>query len=147
MSSITYKVVFPLLKNNEMWLGYNIPTKFILPTGKYSSVLTRWYTNLKTDKKQDFLKLYKTYTPEEYPTFDNYDAINVTNADEIPKDYNGIMAVPISFMDKYNPNQFELIGHEHDLTGEGKKGRNVEHGQFEINGKGVFKRILIRKRQ
>ena len=88
---------------------------------------------------------YKNYrsTPEKYPKYDNYDAINVDKVLDIPVDYDGVMGVPITFLDKYNPEQFEIIGHEHDLNGNG--GRGIAHGQFEVKNKGVYKRILIQR--
>ena len=164
-NAITYKEIFPLLKDNKMWLGYNSGAQiFRVPTtierknlfvrdgvtyAKFGNIC--WYTNLEQPKRHELLPLYKKYTPEEYPKYDNYDAIEVSKVAEIPCDYvssencNGIMGVPITFLDKYNPDQFEIIGHEHDLNGNG--GDGVERGQFEVNGKGKFKRILIRRRK
>ena len=83
----------------------------------------------------------KKYNAKDYPKYDNYDAINVDKVIDIPYDYNGVMGVPITFLDKYCPEQFEILGHEHDIDG---KGGSIS--QFEINGKGIYKRILIRKR-
>lgn len=106
-NAITYKEIFPLLKNNEMWLGSNnpAPKEFFTPQGVTKSVsgLTRWYTNLDLKKRHEELILVKRYTPEEYPHYDNYDAIEVNKVVNIPCDYAGIMGVPITFMDKYNP--------------------------------------------
>ena len=79
-----------------------------------------------------------------YPKYDNYDAINVDRVADIPVDSDGVMGVPITFLDKYNPEQFEIIGHEHDINGNG--GNGVIHGQFEYSGRGFYKRILIRKK-
>ncbi len=129
-NAITYKEIFPLLKDNKMWLGYNSGAQiFRVPTtierknlfvrdgvtyAKFGNIC--WYTNLEQPKRHELLPLYKKYTPEEYPKYDNYDAIEVSKVAEIPCDYvssencNGIMGVPITFLDKYNPEQFEIIG-------------------------------------
>ena len=142
---ITYKEVFPLIKNNEIWLGFNYVKEFTQPDGtvkKFGNKL--WFTNLDHSKRHEKLILYKNYNPEEYPKYDNYDAINVDKVTDIPVDYGGVIGVPVTFMDKYNPEQFIVIGHEHDLNGNG--GDGILHGQFEVNGKGVYKRILIRKK-
>ena len=69
-----------------------------------------WFTNIETKKRQEKLILYKTYNPNDYQTYDNYNAINVDKTDEIPMNYDGVMGVPITFMDKYNPEQFEILG-------------------------------------
>lgn len=111
-NAITYKEFFPLLKNDEVWIGCNSPSEFSTPDGltKKLNGLTRWFTNLDVAKRHEKLILWKKYTPEEYQTYDNYSAINVDKVSEIPCDYNGVMGVPITFMDKYNPEQFEIIG-------------------------------------
>ena len=145
-NAITYKEVFPLIKNNDMWLGVNNVTTFIQPDNtikKFGNI--GWFTNLEHHKRHEKLILYNNYTPEKYPKYDNYDAINVDKVCEIPMDYGGVMGVPITFLDKYNPEQFEIVGHEHDLNGDG--GEGILHGQFEVNGKGVYKRILIRRKK
>lgn len=112
MNWITYKEVFPLLKNNEIWLGYNSVKEFIQPDGsikKFGNKL--WFTNLDHEKRHQKLILWKNYTPEEYPKYDNYDAINVDKVDQIPCDYDGVMGVPITYLDKHNPEQFEILGY------------------------------------
>ncbi len=126
-NAITYKEIFPLLKDNKMWLGYgfhagNAYFRIVAENGNqyangvYDSetglVKFRncvWFTNVDIGKRHENLLLYKRYTPEEYPHYDNYDAINVDKTTDIPMDYDGIMGVPITFMDKYNPEQFEII--------------------------------------
>lgn len=110
--AITYKEFFPLLKDDEVWIGCNSPSEFSTPDGvtKKLNGLTRWFTNLDVAKRHEKLILWKNYTPEEYPKYDNYDAINVDKVSEIPVDYDSVMGVPITFMDKYNPEQFEIIG-------------------------------------
>lgn len=111
-NAITYKEFFPLLKDDEVWIGCNSPAEFSTPDGmtKKLNGLTRWFTNLDVAKRHEKLILWKNYTPEEYPTYDNYDSINVNKVSDIPCDYNGVMGVPITFMDKYNPEQFEIVG-------------------------------------
>lgn len=111
-NAITYKEFFPLLKDDEVWIGCNSPSEFSTPDGvtKKLNGLTRWFTNLDVAKRHEKLILWKKYTPEEYPKYDNYDAINVDKVSEIPCDYDGAMGVPITFMDKYNPDQFEILG-------------------------------------
>ncbi len=144
-NAITYKEFFPLLKDDEVWIGCTNVKEFLQPDGsikKFGNI--GWFTNLDVAKRHEKLILWKNYTPEEYPKYDNYDAINVNKVSEIPCDYDGVMGVPVTFMDKYNPDQFEILGHEHDLTGNG--GDGIPHGQFEVNGVGVYKRILIRKK-
>ena len=110
-NAITYKEFFPLLKDNKVWIGYNNVKEFRQPDGsmkKFGNI--GWYTNLDIKKRHEELVLYKKYTPEEYPKYDNYDAINVDKVSDIPIDYDGVMGVPITFLDKYNPEQFEIMG-------------------------------------
>jgi len=126
-NALTYKEVFSWIKDNKLWLGYkNGDMAFKVPdyypprntrywedeTGqKWRSMGNIcWFTNLDTTKRHEELVMYKTYTPEEYPTYDNYNAINVDKVSDIPMDYDGIMGVPITFMHIYNPEQFEIIG-------------------------------------
>ncbi len=129
VNAITYKEIFPLLKDNKLWLGisihsgdreFRVPDTYPLNASgyridsngiKYIRVKgVRWFTNLDYSQRHEDLILYRTYTPEEYPTYDNYNAIEVSKTAEIPCDYDGVMGVPITFMDKYNPEQFEIIG-------------------------------------
>ena len=110
-NSITYKEFFPLLKENKVWLGCTSPKEFIQPDKsikKFGNI--SWFTNLDIIKRHETLDLIEKYTPEKYPKYDNYDAINVNRVLDIPVDYNGIMGVPITFMDKHNPEQFEILG-------------------------------------
>lgn len=121
-NAITYKEIFPLIKENKLWLGYTNPKEFVVPQiinknciensngviiAKFGNIV--WFTNLEHSKRHEELPLYKRYNPEEYPKFDNYDAINVDKVNEIPCDYYGVMGVPITFLDKYNPKQFEIV--------------------------------------
>ncbi len=129
VNAITYKEVFPLIMENKMWLGpsitsgdrkFNVPDYYPLnaagcgtdPDGKHYIRVkgVRWFTNLDHNKRHEYLDLYKHYTPEEFPNYDNYNAINVDKTSDIPRDYNGMMGVPITFLDKYCPEQFEILG-------------------------------------
>jgi len=129
VNCITYKEVFPLIKDNKMWMGasihsgdreFRVPDSYPLNASgtridekgnKYIRVKgVRWFTNLDYNERHEDLDLYKEYNSEEYPKYDNYDAINVNKTAEIPCDYDGVMGVPITFLDKYNPDQFEIIG-------------------------------------
>lgn len=108
-----------------------------------------WFTNLDIAKRHEELILYRTYNPADYPQYDNYDAIEVSKVADIPCDYDGVMGVPITFLDKYNPEQFEIIGTS-DRGGDGlleyiKK----VHDRYDapvVKGKGMYKRIMIRRK-
>lgn len=129
MNAITYKEVFPLIKANKMWLGpsirsgdreFGVPDDYPLEAAgcgidadgrKFIKVKSvRWFTNLDFAERHEDLVLHRRFSPDDYPKFDNYDAINVDKTNEIPQDYNGAMGVPITFLDKYNPDQFEILG-------------------------------------
>ena len=101
-----------------------------------------WFTNLDIKKRHENLLLYKTYNPDEYLKYDNYDAINVNKTSDIPIDYEGVMGVPITFLDKYNPEQFEIIGLDRYVEDNPRYGH-----RFKISGKETYARILIRHRQ
>lgn len=138
-NAITYKEIFPLIMANKMWLGWNSgDMKFKVPADSEARA-TRywqdetgqkwrsmgnicWYTNLDHKKRHEELILYKKYTPEEYPRYDNYNAINVNKVADIPMDYDGVMGVPITFLDKYNPQQFEIVGCTES------EGKGLSHG-------------------
>jgi hypothetical protein len=122
-NAISYKEIFKLIKENKLWLGYGftggaahfINTQYedYATAGDHKEGMIRvsgvtWFTNLDINKRHEDLILYKKYTPEEYPTYDNYDAINVDKTKDIPMDYTGSIGVPITFLDKYNPDQFEI---------------------------------------
>ncbi|MDP2585767.1 MAG: adenine-specific methyltransferase EcoRI family protein [Candidatus Levybacteria bacterium] len=125
-NSLTYKEIFKLIKENKLRTGYtnfNVGMFFIVPNDweKYHHIdengkkivrvsTSCWFTNLDVTKHHEFMTLYKKYTPEEYPKYENYDAINIDIVANMPKDYDGAMGVPITFLDKYNPEQFEIIG-------------------------------------
>lgn len=146
---ITYKEIFPLLKDNKMWLGANnpAPKEFMRPDGtmqKFGNI--GWFTNLDLKKRHEDLILVKRYTPEAYPHYDNYDAIEVSKVADIPCDYAGVMGVPVTFLDKYSKSQFEIIGISGDLANplliDGKR----KTGRFYINGRRLYDRIAIRNR-
>ncbi len=106
----TYKEVFKLIKENKIWCGYNHVKSFLKTNGEFQNFgNVSWYTNLSHNKRNEKMILYKKYNPKEYPKYDNYDAINVDKVADIPCDYYGVMGVPITFLDKYNPNQFEIV--------------------------------------
>ena len=134
---LTYKVSLPLIINNKVSLGYNRVRKFIQKDGTIKDIhVSRWITNFSIQKKQEHLNLTEIYTPEKYPKYDNYDAINVDKTSEIPKDYFGAMGVPVTFLDKYSPDQFEIIG------------CNAVHliKHLTLSGKEPFKRIIIKRK-
>ncbi|MBE0663734.1 MAG: adenine-specific methyltransferase EcoRI family protein [Bacteroidales bacterium] len=124
-NAIKYKEIFPLIRDNKIWLGYgfkggaghfiNVHYKdYATATDRKEGMIrvsgVHWFTNLEISKRHEDLVLYRKYTPEEYPKFENFDAINVDVTKDIPADYDGMMGVPITFMDKHNPDQFEIIG-------------------------------------
>jgi hypothetical protein len=158
-NALTYKEIFPYIQNNEIWTGYRFgEMRFRVPndsaprktrywvdeTGQKWRSLgnAMWLTNLDIEKRHMRMPLTKNYTPSEYPKYDTYDAINVRRCIDIPMDYSGIMGVPITIINKYNSEQFELIG-------EANHGSDNEFDLFKplINGKYLFKRILIRNKQ
>lgn len=108
-NAITYKEIFPLIKNNTVWTGYSPRSmEFETPSGELKSINASWFTNLDIAKRHEKLILYKRYSPEEYPKYDNYDAIEVGEVNRIPVDYEGVMGVPVTFLDKYNPAQLKF---------------------------------------
>ena len=125
INAITYKIVYGFIFYDKLFLGKTKVNRFYTPTKEIKAVACYWYTNIKIKKKIPFLKLTKKYNPEEYPKYDNYDAINVNKIKDIPYDYDGIMGVPISFLDKYNSNQFKMLGCTqrgcHDLVPDTKR--------------------------
>ena len=140
LNAIKYSNVFPLLMENKIWLGYNNINKFIQKDGsikKFGNIV--WYTNLPRGYKR--LQLDKTFNIEDYPKYDNYNAIEVSKTINIPINYNGIMDVPISYISKHNPEQFSIVGifnhgtdHEFDLA------------KPILDGKELFPRIAIKSR-
>lgn len=154
MSAVCYKKIFPLIKENKMWLGWSIHNGcsiFDLPNGARQSFSNvRWFTNI-PPRNYDALNLTQTYSPELYPRYDNYDAIEVSRTARIPCDYFGVMGVPITFLDKYNPAQFELVGRaDANIAGEDnpyyRKGLADKGGNPIVGGRMIYKRLLIRRR-
>lgn len=157
LNAITYKELFKLIKENKLWLGYSIHSgdrEFMVPSdyplnaagsridekgNKFIRVKgVRWFTNLDYTERHEDLILYKTYKGNEieYPKYDNYDAINVDKTKDIPVDYDGVIGVPITFLDKFNPSQFELV----------KFRKGNDDKDLSINGRCPYFRILIRKK-
>ena len=147
MNAITYKEIFPYIKNNEIWLGVSKRSlDFILPNGNITNVNSIWFTNIDHKKRHQEIDLYKKYNSEDYPKYDNYNAIDVSKVCEIPMDYDGVMGVPITFLDKYCPTQFKIIGwsRHNDMNMDGGFWLGGK-ADATINGKEVYRRILIKK--
>lgn len=155
-NAITYKEIFPLLKDNVMWLGHHageqifqVPfdfernNTFVSNGNKYAKFGNIcWFTNLDTDKRHEEMHFYKSYTPEEFPKYDNYDAIEVSMVMNIPYDYDGLMGVPVTFLNKYNPAQFEILGLDRYTVPK----KYLVGGRVAINGKPKYARIIIRRK-
>lgn len=152
-NALHYKEMFSLFQQDKIRTGYtnfNVGMYFQVPDTyekfhhiengkKMARVSTScWYTNMPVLKHKEELILIKHYTPEEYPTYDNYDAINVNTYTDIPCDYEGVMGVPITFLDKFSPSQFEILG---------TSTFDMEKGAPYIKGKRIYERVLIRKKQ
>lgn len=164
-NAITYRDIFKLIKENRLWLGYDnggtkwfqVPNDYDISTESRKKIVSGiqyfsmgrilWYTNLDTTKRHELLTLYKKFTSEEYSKYDNYDAININKYADIPLNYEGVMGVPITFIDKYNPKQFEIIGLiAGNIRGlAGIPSASGKDGPY-INGKLKYGRILIRKK-
>lgn len=155
MNAITYKEVFPLIKDERIWLGYGFNMSMVYKT-PYPNLLESnrkfviskgynpdegyvkvpaicWFTNLDIDKRHEKLITYKEYSANFYPKYDNYDAINVDMVSEIPCDYEGVMGVPITFLSKYNPDQFEIVGC--DGQGDYPATKNYKSKEKVVDGK------------
>lgn len=164
-NAITYKEIFPLIKENKIWLGasldgrniwFRIPDEYesyhkIEHGTKYAFVAsTIWFTNLDHNKRHEELVLYKKYASADYSRYDNYDAIEISKTKEIPMDYEGVMGVPITFLHKYNPEQFEILG---ATESEGKGFSNglwheaSKVSQPLIKQSRVYKRIFIKNKK
>lgn len=144
---LAYRKIFKLIADDKLWLGsgrnnssklFKIPDEFVDKyNSKYKKIPIRWYTNTKLKREYHDLILSKHYTPEQYPKYDSYDAIEVSKVADIPCDFAGVMGVPITFLDKYNPEQFEIL----ELRNSDKYKTPLC-----INGKEVFVRILIKNK-
>ena len=150
-NAITYKEIFKLIKDDRLRTGYmnmGYDIHFIVPPHcevyseirdgvKYARSPSIWFTSLDVSKHNEKLTLYKTYNVKEYPKYDNYDAIDVSKVAEIPQDYDGCMGVPITFLDKHNPKQFEIV----------KFRKGIDDKDLSINGKCPYFRVIIRKKK
>lgn len=169
-NAVKYNEIFKLFKENRIRTGYtnfNVGMFFVVPDHwekfhhidqsgkKIARVSTAcWFTNLEVARHHELITLYKKYTPEEYPKYDNYDAINVNRYTDIPIDYNGIVGVPITFLDKYNPDQFEILGvfddkrEKSDAFIQGEPTYvDEQHKRYVgpvLRGKALYTRILIK---
>lgn len=151
-NAITYKEIFPLMKDDKLWLGVdNGGTKWFRVPDDYDHITTEsrkkiengikyfsmgsimWFTNMDNPKRHEEIALFRCYNPQDYPTYDNYDAIDVSKVADIPVDYDGVMGVPITFMDKYNPKQFKIVGITKTWFGMASK-RYPNQIQFSTNG-------------
>lgn len=166
INAALYKEIFPLIKDNRIWLGvrdlnkdmyFHVPDErkewlvknkregsaYKVVDGEVMGRLASacWFTNLDHAKRYGRLTLFHTYTPEKYPKYDNYDAINVDRVSEIPADYDGVMGVPITFLDKYCPEQFEILG----AFNHGKDGP-WDFAPCNVGGTAKYKRIAIRRK-
>ena len=164
-NAITYKEIFPLIKENKLWLGYGFKggaghfinehyEDYATATDRKEGMIrvsgVHWFTNLEINKRHEDLILYKNYTPQEFPKYDNYNAIEVSKTKDIPVDYDGAMGVPITFMDKYNPDQFEILGATES------EGKGFSNGLWDetskvaqplVNQNRIYKRIFIRNKK
>ena len=160
-NNFTYKEIFKLLKENRVWAGvdnggtkwFRVPNNYDITTESrkkiengqkfFSMGNIYWFTNLDMKKRHEDIILYKKYNPKEYPKYDNYNAINIDRVSDIPMDFKGLMGVPITFINQYNPEQFDIIGIDRVLVEEatGKVSR------FRINGKEIYARVVIKNKK
>ena len=158
-NAVTYKETFGFIKENKLWHGYDnggtkwfqVPNDYDIETESrikiengtkfFSMGRIVWYTNLDTTKRHEKIELYKKYTPEEFPKYDNYDVINVDKVADIPMDYKGVMGVPITFVDKYSPTQFEILGVANSARWIGYECFTL------IEGRKIYNRILIKNKK
>lgn len=166
-NAITYKEIFPLFMNNQIWYGasihshgrdFRVPDDYPLEAYefrtdengiKYINVKgVRWFTNIDYKERHEKLILYKSYSPDDYPRYDNYNAIEVGKTADIPCDYDEVMGVPISFVDKYNPDQFVILGCSDNgaVPDEYKLPHFKRHNEPYVHGQKKYKRIFIRRK-
>ena len=168
-NAITYKEIFPLFKENIIWLGFGFRGNVAHFKSRYKDVATAsdhrdgmirvsgvmWFTNLDIKKRHDKHPLYKSYSPDEFPKYVNYDAIEVGKSSDIPYDFDGEMGVPITFLDKYNPDQFEIVGQSLTLADmdiiRSRIGKAGGGPRFYVEKDGqltrLYDRIVIRRRK
>ena len=155
-NAATYKEIFPYIKENKLWVGvtnYNVGMFFGMPdyAEKYHHIdenghkigrvsTACWWTNIDNKRRNEEVVLFKTYSPEVYPKYDNYDAIECSNYVDIPMDYDGVIGVPITFLGHYNPKQFEIVGQMANTHVD-----KNNHGYPFINGVRKYARLLIRR--
>ena len=167
MNAVTYREIFPLIRDNKVWLGNKSGHFWFKVPDNYEEKATDfkidengqkwrrmgnicWFTNLDIEKRHEEMTLFRHYSPEEYPTYDNYDAIEVSKTADIPCDWEGAIGVPITFMSQYNPDQFEILGAtESEGVGfsAGLWHSESETAQPLIDGVRKYKRIFIRRKQ
>ncbi len=170
-NAITYREIFPLIKEDRLWLGYGFRRNMAHFLSQYENTATdldrkegmirvsgvHWFTNLDTSKRHEDLILYRSYDPAAYPTYDNFDAIEVSKTAEIPMDYDGLMGVPITFLEKYNPDQFRIVG-SFNAGGDGAdlgavktetvtKGKVIMWNGPVVDRKPLYKRIIIERKR
>ena len=162
-NNITYKDIFPLVKDNKLWLGYKSGDMAFRVPDYYEPRATRywedengnkwrslgnitWFTNLPHNKRNEELLIIKRYTPEEYPTYDNYNAIEVNRVVNIPMNYFGEMGVPITFLSSYNPEQFVIIGSSAELAQPVVINGSRKSGRFYIGQKRLYERLVIKRK-
>lgn len=165
-NALTYKEIFGLIKEDKLRTGYtnfNVGMYFYVPKDweKYHKIengrkmvrvsTSCWFTNLEVKKHKENITLFKHYNPEYYPKYDNYDAINVDKVAEIPYDFQGLMGVPITFIDKFNPDQFEIVDALNryalfDAQGTNEKVRQLKSHTCNIKGKSTYFRVVIRRK-
>lgn len=140
-NAFTYKEIFSLIKTNQIWTGYNMVKKFYQPDGsikEFGNVC--WFTNMQTSKRIEELVCTKSFSTTNYAEYDNYEAIEVSRVANIPKDYSGVMGVPITFIDKYNPEQFEILScsafSDPEFFG---------CGALYVNGRKTYARVLVKR--
>ena len=160
MNAAIYKEVFPLIKENRVWLGYNSGHFWFKVPNSYEEKKTDfkidengqkwrrmgyicWFTYVVIEYRHENMVLFRSYSTAEYPKYDHYDAIEVGKTADIPFDYSGIMGVPLTFMSQYNPEQFEIIGLDRYTVPK----EYLVGGRVAINGKPRYARILIRRKQ
>lgn len=159
-NAITYKEIFPYIKNNQLWCGVrsfsggmwfvindetDCNTTKVENNQLLGNVASCWFTNISHEKRNTKIDLIRKYNEKDFPKYDNYNAIEVSKVTDIPEDYNGVMGVPITFLDKYCPTQFEIVGLMSGAKDESLINGNDGRAKFYIDGKGVYARILIKK--